>query len=106
VGILRVIHSGFPSEFIFGVATAAYQIEGAAREDGRGPSIWDTLSHTTEGVLNGDTGDVACDHYHRWESDLDLIASLDVDAYRFSISWSRIYPSGHGAINQAGVTGR
>jgi len=93
----------FPSEFIFGVATAAYQIEGAAREDGRGPSIWDTFSHTTEGILNGDTGDVACDHYHRWESDLDLIASLDVDAYRFSISWSRIYPSGHGAINQAGV---
>lgn len=88
---------------MFGVATAAYQIEGAANEDGRGPSIWDTFSHNTKGVLNGDTGDIACDHYHRWNEDLDLIASLGVDAYRFSISWSRLYPEGSGTLNQAGV---
>ncbi len=93
----------YPADFTFGVATAAYQIEGAASEDGRGPSIWDTFSHNTKGVLNGDTGDVACDHYHRWEDDLDLIASLGVDAYRFSISWSRLLPTGEGALNQAGV---
>lgn len=89
---------------MFGAATAAYQIEGAASEDGRGPSIWDTFSHKPGKVKNGDTGDVACDHYHRWESDLDLLVELGVDAYRFSISWPRLYPSGSGQLNQAGVS--
>ena len=72
-------------------------------EDGRGPSIWDTFSHTPGRVKNGDTGDIACDHYHRWREDLDLISSLGVDAYRFSIAWPRLFPTGHGRVNQAGL---
>ena len=93
----------FPPEFIFGAATAAYQIEGAWNEDGRGPSIWDTFSHTPGLVVGGDTGDLADDHYHRLDQDLDLMASLNLEAYRFSISWSRVIPSGSGAVNQAGI---
>ena len=93
----------FPPAFLFGAATAAYQIEGAWNEDGRGPSIWDTFSHTPGNVLNGDTGDVADDHYHRLEEDLDLIKSLNLDAYRFSIAWPRIQPTGSGPVNQAGI---
>ncbi|MGD1883271.1 MAG: GH1 family beta-glucosidase [Paracoccaceae bacterium] len=93
----------FPQDFIWGVAGAAYQIEGAAREDGRGPSIWDAFSHMPGRVHGGDTGDIACDHYHRWEEDLDLVASLNVGAYRFSISWPRIFPNGVGALNEAGL---
>ena len=93
----------FPDEFIFGVATAAYQIEGAVLEDGRGTSIWDTFSHTPGRVLNGDTGDVACDHYHRWKSDLDLMVELGVDAYRFSIAWPRVFPQGRGQLNERGL---
>jgi beta-glucosidase len=93
----------FPESFLFGSATAAYQVEGAARIDGRGPSIWDTFSHTAGKTWNGDTGDVACDHYHRWESDLDLMAGLGLQAYRFSIAWPRIMPAGRGAVNQAGL---
>ncbi|MAO81940.1 MAG: beta-glucosidase [Nocardioides sp.] len=93
----------FPPEFVFGAATAAYQIEGATQEDGRGPSIWDTFSRTPGKVLAGDTGDVACDHYHRWESDLDLLADMGVDAYRFSIAWPRIQPTGRGPANPAGL---
>lgn len=77
-------------DFVFGVATASYQIEGAAREDGRLPSIWDKFCSTEGKVLNRDNGDVACDHYHRWESDIDLIAGLGVDAYRLSIAWPRV----------------
>ena len=94
----------FPDKFIFGVATAAYQIEGAVLEDGRGASIWDTFSHTPGKVKNGDTGDVACDHYHRWSSDLDLIQSLGVDAYRFSIAWPRLFPEGKGMLNRKGLS--
>ena len=94
--------SVFPEHFIWGTATAAYQIEGAAREDGRGPSIWDTFSHTPGKTKNGETGNIACDHYHRLDEDLDLIAAL-VPNYRFSISWSRILPDGLGEINQKGV---
>ncbi len=90
-------------DFCWGVATAAYQIEGAAREDGRGASIWDTFSHTPGKTLNGDTGDVACDHYHRWSEDLELIASLGLDAYRFSIAWPRVQPLGSGAWNARGL---
>ena len=93
----------FPPGFIFGAATASYQIEGAWNEDGRGPSIWDTFSHTPGLVVGGDTGDIADDHYHRLDEDLDLMASLNLDAYRFSISWSRIIPAGSGAVNQAGI---
>lgn len=92
-----------PDGFLLGTATAAYQIEGAAREDGRGPSIWDTFSHTPGRTWNGDTGDVAADHYHRLEADLDLIADLGLEAYRFSISWPRVQPGGRGELNAPGV---
>ena len=90
-------------DFFWGVATAAYQIEGAAREDGRGPSIWDTFSHTPGKTRKGETGDVACDHYHRWREDIALIDSLGVDAYRFSIAWPRVQPLGQGAWNPPGL---
>ena len=93
----------FPEGFTFGSATASYQVEGAVHEDGRSPSIWDTFSRTPGKVWNGDTGDVACDHYHRWESDLDLMEDLGLDAYRFSIAWPRIIPGGVGAVNQKGL---
>jgi beta-glucosidase len=93
----------FPSNFVWGVATAAYQIEGAVNEDGRGTSIWDTFSRTPGKVLNGDTGDVACDHYHRWREDLALLRDLGVGAYRFSIAWPRILPTGSGTPNAAGL---
>ena len=83
----------------FGAATAAYQIEGAARDDGRGQSIWDVFSHRA----GGDTGDVACDHYHRWASDLDLMVALGLESYRFSIAWPRVQPDGRGALNPRGV---
>jgi beta-glucosidase len=93
----------FPESFLFGSATASYQIEGAAQEDGRGPSIWDTFSRTPGKVLNGETGDVADDHYHRWQEDLDLLQELGLDAYRFSIAWPRVQPTGSGPVNQAGL---
>ncbi len=93
----------FPDGFQWGAATAAYQIEGAAAEAGRGPSIWDTFSHEPGRVLLSDNGDIACDHYHRWREDLDLLAQLGVDSYRFSVSWSRIQPTGKGPVNQAGL---
>ena len=93
----------FPDGFIWGAATAAYQIEGAVDEDGRGPSIWDTFAHTPGTVLRGDTGDVACDHYHRWECDLDLLQDLGVRSYRFSIAWPRVVPAGAGPVNPAGL---
>ncbi|MBW4032947.1 MAG: beta-glucosidase [Acidobacteria bacterium] len=93
----------FPESFVFGSATASYQVEGAVREDGRGQSIWDTFSHTPGRVLNGDTGDVADDHYHRVEEDLDLMKRLNLGAYRFSIAWPRIQPTGRGPANQAGL---
>src|SRR2546421_595508 len=93
----------FPSEFTWGAATAAYQIEGAAREDGRGESIWDRFSHTPGKTLNGETGDVACDHYHRWREDVDLMKRLGLKAYRFSIAWPRIYPTGSGPVNHPGI---
>jgi len=93
----------FPKGFVWGSATASYQIEGAVHEDGRGASIWDTYSHTPGRTLNGDTGDVAADHYHRWEEDLGHIKSLGLDAYRFSIAWPRVQPGGSGAFNHAGI---
>jgi beta-glucosidase len=93
----------FPPGFAWGAATAAYQIEGAAREDGRGPSIWDTYSHTPGRTLGGDTGDVAADHYHRWEADLDHIHELGLDVYRFSVAWPRVQPGGSGEVNRRGL---
>lgn len=93
----------FPDDFTWGVSTASYQIEGAVREGGRGPSIWDTFSHTAGKVANGDTGDVACDHYHRYSEDVRLMAELGVDAYRFSVAWPRIFPAGAGRLNRAGL---
>ena len=94
----------FPPDFLFGTATAAYQIEGAVNEGGRGVSIWDTFSHTPGRTHRGDNGDVACDHYHRWEADLDLMAELGYGAYRLSLSWTRLQPSGSGALNQEAVS--
>ncbi|HEY5223232.1 MAG TPA: GH1 family beta-glucosidase [Microbacteriaceae bacterium] len=93
----------FPPDFVFGSATASYQVEGAVHEDGRGQSIWDTFSHTPGKIWNDDTGDIADDHYHRLEADLDLMQSLNLHAYRFSIAWPRIQPTGHGPANEAGL---
>jgi beta-glucosidase len=93
----------FPDGFVWGAATASFQIEGASTEDGRGASIWDTLCATPGAILDGSDGTVACDHYHRWESDLDLMADLGVTAYRFSIAWPRIKPHGNGTDEQRGL---
>lgn len=93
----------FPSDFVFGSATASYQIEGAVHEGGRGPSIWDTFSHTPGKVLNDDTGDVAADHYHRVAQDVALMQELGLEAYRFSVAWPRIQPTGAGEPNAAGL---
>ena len=87
----------------YGAATAAYQIEGGVHEDGRGESIWDRFSHTPGRVARGETGDVACDHYNRWRADVDLMASLGIEMYRFSIAWPRVMPDGDGAVNLAGL---
>jgi len=95
--------AGLPPTFQWGVATSAYQIEGAASEDGRTPSIWDTFCRKPGAVHNGDHGDVACDHYHRMPQDVALIKSLGVDAYRFSVSWPRVQPGGRGPANPAGL---
>jgi beta-glucosidase len=93
----------FPEGFLWGSATASYQVEGAVAEDGRGPSIWDTFSHTPGKTHNGDTGDVADDYYHRYKDDVQLMKSLGLRSCRFSVAWSRIYPTGTGAVNQKGV---
>jgi beta-glucosidase len=93
----------FPAGFVWGTATAAYQIEGATAEDGRTPSIWDTFSSVPGNIVGGDTGDVACDHYHRLDTDLDLMAELELPAYRFSLSWPRIIPDGSGPVNRIGL---
>src|SRR4051794_8612440 len=95
--------TGFPPDFLWGAATAAYQIEGAADEDGRGRSIWDTYSATPGRTRDGDTGVVAADHYHRWRDDVALMAELGVRSYRFSISWPRVQPGGRGPANQKGL---
>src|ERR671917_12344 len=93
----------FPDRFLWGLATAAYQIEGAVTEDGRGESIWDRFSHTPGKVADGHTGDVACDHYHRWQGDLDLLEASGARAYRFSVAWPRIQPTGRGRANPRGI---
>ena len=93
----------FPEDFIWGAATASYQIEGAWDADGKGENIWDRFSHTPGNVENGDTGDVACDHYHRWQEDIGLMKEIGLQAYRFSVSWGRILPEGKGQVNSAGI---
>ena len=99
------LHPGhlFPKDFVWGVATSSFQIEGAATADGKGPSIWDRFCQVPGAIADASNGDVACDHYHRWREDLDLIQSLGVDAYRFSVSWPRVQPLGAGAFNAAGL---
>lgn len=94
---------GFKKDFIWGAASASYQIEGGAFEDGRKPSIWDTFSHKEGKIFNGDNGDTACDHYHRYIEDLDIMKSLGIKSYRFSVSWSRIIPDGVGEVNEKGI---
>jgi beta-glucosidase len=93
----------FPDGFLWGAATASYQIEGAWDEDGKGASIWDTFSHEPGRVWNDDTGDVACDHYHRFREDVAIMRELGLKAYRFSVSWPRVLPEGRGQVNRAGL---
>ena len=98
-----MLERNFPSDFIWGSAASSYQIEGAHDQDGRGESIWDRFSHTSGNIHNNDTGDVACDHYNRYQEDINLMQDLGLDSYRFSISWPRIFPEGRGDINQDGL---
>jgi beta-glucosidase len=93
----------FPAGFLWGTATASYQIEGAVAEDGRGPSVWDTFSHTPGKVVKNATGDVASDHYHRYKEDVQLMKALGVKTYRFSIAWPRVFPQGSGTPNPKGL---
>jgi beta-glucosidase len=101
--ITAPLHRSFPPGFIWGVATSSFQIEGAPQADGKGESIWDRFCRQPGAIADASNGDVACDHFHRLESDLDLIASLGVNCYRFSIAWPRVQPLGHGAWNPAGL---
>ena len=93
----------FPEKFVWGAATASYQIEGAWKEDGKGLSIWDEFSHTPDRVKNDDTGDVACDHYHRYKEDVQLMKKLGLKGYRFSIAWPRLLPEGTGKVSEEGI---
>jgi len=97
------VETPFPEGFLWGAATSAYQVEGAVGEDGRGPSIWDTFSRIPGKTRNGDTGELACDQYHRYEQDADLMSELGIGAYRFSVAWPRIQPNGSGPANQRGL---
>ncbi|XP_050236749.1 beta-glucosidase 40-like isoform X2 [Mercurialis annua] len=99
----QINRASFPKGFVFGTASSAFQYEGAVKEDGRGPSIWDSFSHSFGKVIDRTDADVAVDQYHRFAEDIQLMKDMSMDAYRFSISWSRIYPNGSGAINQAGI---
>ena len=93
----------FPKDFVWGAATASYQVEGAANEDGKGPSVWDVFCKKKGAVFEGHTGDVACDHYHRYKEDVALMKALGVKSYRFSVSWPRVLPEGTGAVNAKGL---
>src|SRR6267142_2384387 len=92
----------FSNAFLWGVSTSAYQIEGGWNEDGKSPSIWDTFTHEPGRIHGNQTGDVACDHYHRWHEDVALMQQIGVNLYRFSISWPRVMPEGRGQINAPG----
>ncbi len=94
----------FPKEFVFGAATAAYQIEGAWNEDGKGMSVWGMMCQKPGAVFQSHTGKIACDHYHRWAEDVDLMKQIGLQAYRLSVSWPRVFPEGTGKINRAGLT--
>ncbi|MEC8915862.1 MAG: family 1 glycosylhydrolase, partial [Candidatus Neomarinimicrobiota bacterium] len=97
-------HNAFPENFIWGAATSSYQIEGAPTAGGKGPSVWDIFSHTPGKIKNNDNGDIACDHYHLWPQDITLLKELGINAYRFSISWPRIFPMGsESKPNQSGL---
>ena len=100
---LTALARRFPAGFLFGTATAAYQIEGGHDADGKGPSIWDTFCRRPGAISTGETGDIACDHYHRWREDVGLLRGLGCNAYRLSISWPRVLPVGGGAVNEAGL---
>ena len=93
----------FPADFLWGSATASYQVEGAAKEDGRGPSIWDTFSHTPGKTFEGQTGDVADDFYHRYAEDIRLMQQIGLKTFRFSVSWTRVFPDGTGTPNPKGL---
>ena len=93
----------FPADFLWGAATSAYQIEGSPLADGAGPSIWQRFTRTPGMMANGDTGDIACDHYRRWKEDVALMKQLGLKAYRFSIAWARVLPEGRGRINIRGL---
>ncbi|MES0882018.1 GH1 family beta-glucosidase [Roseibium sp. SCP14] len=93
----------FPKGFVFGAATSAYQFEGAHNEDGKGESIWDRFCRQPGAIIDKTTGDVACDHYHLWQQDIALMRDMGLDAYRFSIAWTRLLPEGHGSVNQKGI---
>jgi beta-glucosidase len=93
----------FPKDFIWGTATASYQVEGAWKEDGKGESIWDRFSHIPGKVTDNDTGDIACDQYHLYSEDIRLLKELGISSYRFSISWPRIFPDGMGEPNKKGI---
>src|SRR3990167_5939111 len=98
-----VLLAKIPADFVWGAATAAYQVEGAAAEDGRSESIWDRFSATPGNVVNGDTGTVACDYYHLYGEDIRLMRELGLDAFRLSVAWPRIIPDGRGRVNPAGL---
>jgi len=100
---MESLASNFPKDFIFGTATAAYQVEGAYDEDGRGMSIWDKFSNIPGKIYNDENGNIADDHYHRFPQDLELLKTIGVQAYRLSLSWTRILPTGRLPINQAGI---
>jgi beta-glucosidase len=96
-------HASAPRDFVWGVSTSSFQIEGATSQDGRGPSIWDGYCRQAGRIANRDTADVACDHYHRYREDVGLMRRLGVKAYRFSTAWPRVLPNGRGAVNEAGL---
>ena len=97
------MNNSFPENFLWGAATASYQIEGGTNEDGKGISIWDTFTHTSGKIKNNENGDIAVDHYHRYKEDISLMKKMNLQAYRFSIAWTRILPEGSGSINNAGL---
>ncbi|XP_030972671.1 beta-glucosidase 11-like isoform X9 [Quercus lobata] len=101
MGVDKFSRDDFPPDFVFGSGTSAYQVEGAANEDGREPSIWDSFSHS--GKMHGDNGDIACDQYHKYKDDVQLMVDTGLEAYRFSISWSRLIPNGRGPVNPKGL---